>query len=494
MNLMLRQSRWLFATVLVLATVGILNPQVPEGDLAAFGYLGARFLDGYLLFEQDYETKFPLVQYLFAPVAFFQSLYPWKLLTLLVSLVASFMIARALCRYLSLSQSYMWLLSAVALCSLILVPGGFQPHLSVLASALVLVATAAILSAQVADEEFSLLITLAGAVLCLAMQLRPHLGFTLPAFFLLLLLLFPRQQSVKAFGWFGLGGISALLIGFSPYLGSDELFTNLLEGLRWIANFDSREQAISLVELFGSLIRTAGGLSVLVIFVYSTGFLIFQINCREYSKEKVVISLFVSTFSLGLITAYLNTHYFSHYTALSSVLIINLIALHLKNYISCRFWKKLAFFTFSLVIFTPSIEQLSRIKNPLIALADYERSLGVLETRRLILSKIEGHFYWQDNPWMHAITNQPRLGDGHPAVLDRLPKFLPGNRNSSELIHVFSSDAKAMILKNEQLLLIDSSRLPKLILGDDALPQCATDWTVLIRKNGSGLCVREPDL
>src|ERR1700687_1876866 len=76
----------------------LIVPYRHDWDLDAFLYLGSRLDAGKLLYFSDFETKMPLLQYIFWVPSYFGGIGAWRLITFMLSLLITFISSRLIVR------------------------------------------------------------------------------------------------------------------------------------------------------------------------------------------------------------------------------------------------------------------------------------------------------------------------------------------------------------------------------------------------------------
>ena len=67
-----------------------------DWDLDSFLYLGSRLQDGRLIYIDDFETKLPLLQYLFSIPAYLGGIGAWRIISFLTALSLGFIATQLL--------------------------------------------------------------------------------------------------------------------------------------------------------------------------------------------------------------------------------------------------------------------------------------------------------------------------------------------------------------------------------------------------------------
>ena len=82
-----------------------------DWDLDSFLYLGSRLQDGRLIYIDDFETKLPLLQYLFSIPAYFGGIGAWRIISFLTALSLGFIATQLLIKDLTFKSKQLSLKS-----------------------------------------------------------------------------------------------------------------------------------------------------------------------------------------------------------------------------------------------------------------------------------------------------------------------------------------------------------------------------------------------
>lgn len=219
-----------------------------DWDMDAFLYLGSRLWKGELLYFEDFETKLPFLQYLFAIAMALGGIGAWKIMTFLAVVILGLGASRILVACLvrrageyPLKERELSFLAfgmfAVLLYSL---PGSMSAHIEMMAAAGAYMSLA-LLAAHPAGGKAPAILLLSGLALSFASLLRPNYIYVVPL--CLLFIAFEARTRIFAPVW--TMGVLAFVAGFAgltglafvPYL----LFPNgvdvLTEGLRALSGY-----------------------------------------------------------------------------------------------------------------------------------------------------------------------------------------------------------------------------------------------------------------
>ena len=354
-------ARWVWLLGIFLA-VGLLSRLIRvslshgpyDHDIDTFLYMAWRLLEGNLLFIDHYDSKLPIVQYLYVPSFLSGSIFGHRLVAFLVNIVTSVLFYRCLrslqrLGFLSRKVSHPWMV----LCSILLLcfsqthAGGLSGHLHLFANGFLVLALWLLLQSFSVNPKQPLRLgwsLLGGGALALAIQTRPNLLFSIGCCCLVWLITRWLQGSL---GWKESGTICSLVIGavlislpfLLPYLlhpdglkllkmgGWDLLhqwnseghgirprlgLLKLLKKMYWDSNFvDFLLYGLPLLLILTLLLRN----------VQRTP----SIHPRNWATT-TWIPLLSSSFIVGLWLSFLKTHFFSHYLLLEIVPITLLFA------------------------------------------------------------------------------------------------------------------------------------------------------------------------
>jgi hypothetical protein len=209
-------------------------------DLESFLYLGSRLRFGELLFMKDFETKFPMLQYLFYVPACLGGIGAWSILVFTVVSVSctagSFLYAEGFLksgRIMSVGKGWMtFFLTGTYLAILYVFPDGMQAHVSSLSGSLVYLAFAILASERIHSRTRVLHLSV-GLLVSFAGLLRPNYLYILPVVTLWMALRcrgFDREWFRSQMLPFSIGVVSPVVISFLPYLFVKDGFRNLYDG------------------------------------------------------------------------------------------------------------------------------------------------------------------------------------------------------------------------------------------------------------------------
>ena len=355
-------ARWAWLLAIALA-VGMLLRSVRvslshgwyDHDIDTFLYMAWRLLEGHLLFIDHYDSKLPIVQYLYVPSFLSGSIFGHRLVTFAVTTATALLFYRCLVSFQQLgflgrqvSRTWMVLCSALLLCFSQTHPGGLSGHLHLFANGFLVLALWLLLKSFMASpgQPWRIVVwqILAGGCLAWAIQTRPNLLASVGCCGLIWLVVRGLQRRL---GWregiavarLALGALLLSLPFVLPYLLHPDGL-NLLK----IGGWDLLRQW----NTEGHVVRSRLGLLALLKKMYwDRAFvnfnpyglpllpipILFLVNlCRSPSihprgwAATTWVPLLSSSFMVGLWLSFLKTHFWPHYLLLETVPITLLFA------------------------------------------------------------------------------------------------------------------------------------------------------------------------
>ncbi len=411
-----------------------------DWDLDSFVYLGSRLVNHHeLLFTHDFETKFPLVQYLFAFAYLFGGVGVWKIMTLLFSIFVAFLVPGMLIRTpkesvrLSLFKKETFEYALFYLLIMYSLPGGETFHLEVVSASL-LYLFLAIWYINLKDAKY-LQLFVAGILLVLAALIRPNYLYLIPVFSLSFFLLKTEFKcKIIAIIVFGIGLVIPIICVFLPYFFIENGVKQLSEGLGLIIRFDQSPIGWKTLILH-NLFNTFQLLFFFGIYFFSLAYLHYTIYRKKivFSSNHNIVAGILPICSLFILYSFSKTHFYFHYVILFLPFFLFVIYL-LRSEID-RFKKYTNRFLFVqvLVVFTlPLYVSGKIIVKKQFDLRKFNWHLNSINLnpnlfQYLKLQKEPGKtFLVLDNPVYHTFLDESRIGDGHPFLLN---EFLIGKMN-----------------------------------------------------------------
>ena len=319
-----------------------------DHDIDTFLYMAWRLLEGHLLFIDHYDSKLPIVQYLYVPSFLSGSILGHRLVTFAVAAATALLFYRCLLFLQRLgllgrqvSRTWMVLCSALLLCFSQIHTGGLDGHLHLFANGFLVLALWLLLKSLMANPGQPWRIVtwqiLAGGSLAWAVQTRPNLLVSVGCCGLIWLVVRGLQRRL---GWregtavarLALGAVVLSLPFVLPYLlhpdGLNLLKIGAWDLLRqWNTEGHDVRSRLGILELLKAMYRDQAflnfnsyGLPLLPIPI-----LLLMNLCRSPSihprgwAATTWVPLLSSSFIVGLWLSFLKTHFWPHYILLETV-------------------------------------------------------------------------------------------------------------------------------------------------------------------------------
>lgn len=430
----------IFAVLLFVFTLFCIRTH--DWDVDAFMYLGSRLNFGELLYLHDFETKLPIVQYLFWIPVRLGGVGAWRIFSLLAVGSALSIAAFKLKGVLKFSP---WIVVPAILIQAFVLPGGGCFHFSILAGSLIFLVMACCGRPKCKKNE----VVVAGLLFAIAATMRLNYLFILPV-----LLAAEYVFSDEGASW--LSGIAknlyflaGLLLGlaleFSPYLltrsGSGPWM--LLKGMKDILTYYGADSE-SWLSRFSRLLNAESGLNngiedcvhyapfylALCLVCALTVYAFLKTSRQEHQADRPVWKLCAISICsvLALEISFAKSHYYPHYELLflplGAVLLSAVAMFVAKTHIAERIASVKLFAGF--VALFVAIELIVGAGNlfyefaqdPIFSLKINARNYDEGLLARLAEIKGQGmSFYVPENTNYHRILGEPRIGDGHPSIL-----------------------------------------------------------------------------
>ena len=480
----------IFAALLFVFT--LLCVRTHDWDIDAFMYLGSRLNFGELLYQSDFETKLPIVQYLFWIPAQLGGIGAWRIFSLFATGAALSVAAFKLKDVFKFSP---WIVVPAFLVQAYVLPGGSSFHFSILAGSLIFLVLASCGRSAPSKIE----VAAAGLFFAIAATMRLNFLFILPIL-LVAEHVFPdeespRNRSLISNLYFLSGFLLGLALEFLPYLVLKNAQNKqiLLDGIRGILTYDGHSK-LSWAQRFSTLLNSQSGLKdgiedcvhyapfylaacmVCVLTVY----LLFKTSRQERQADRSVWKLCAISICsvLALEVSFAKSHYYNHYELLflpfGAVLLSAIVMFVTNTQIAER--NACAKLFVRLVALSVALELLVGTGNlfyefaqdPIFSLKINARNYDEGLLARLAEIKAQGmSFYVPENTNYHRILGESRIGDGHPSILhDALDGKRIGPYPSIKLLSreawknpciAFSDSAKDFILLSK----LDANTYPK---------------------------------
>jgi hypothetical protein len=426
--------------------------QSHDWDIDAFLYLGSRLNDGSLLYLNEFETKLPLVQYVFWLPAQIGGIGAWRMIVFCTALACAligsyFLVSSQHDQNDSLRRAYpVATLVFLFLFLLYSMPGSSSAHIELFSASLMYCSIALIVDCSNANRKAWVPVVASGALFAMAVFMRPNYVYTLPI--LCGVFYFPAQSSLKfksiyAGLLFALGFVAVLTLVFLPYFFYVNGPRSLLEGLRAIANFSQGMTIKSLLmEQFHD--ENVNGFYIFIYICMVTAPLVAlysKVTNIQFSKRKRLL-FFCSLSCMAINFSFLRNHYFPH----NSIMFVPYVVLLVEGIYS--WWKgailqhsikgaKVKKFIFTLILFSLALLLTEKPANKTLYdlqdLIQKPQNINFQINQRgdvdpallALLLNLKAHsisFLIEGNSIYHRLLHESRIGDGHPAILEYILK------------------------------------------------------------------------
>jgi hypothetical protein len=305
-----------------------------DWDLDSFLYLGSRLDSGELLYFNDFETKLPLLQYIFWIPYRLGGIGAWRLITfavsLLLALVSSHLIVRSLIQNshdLILSSGTITSLSAsVFLTFLYSLPGSSSAHIEIFAAVFIYYAIALWHRALANKTHSNTYILLSGFAAAIAVSVRPNYLFTIPAFVLFSIVatitsvnLEKCTHAIKQVTLFILTASLVTIIQFVPYFLHKNGTSVLLSAMLALFRQHSWRPSFSKTWTLESQLFTKDTIAFYLFMYLSMGIMLLVAHNKE-PRSDLTASIFLSGTLLclasviGIEYSFVSTIYHDHYS------------------------------------------------------------------------------------------------------------------------------------------------------------------------------------
>ena len=219
-----------------------------DWDLDSFLYLGSRLQDGRLIYIDDFETKLPLLQFLFSIPAYFGGIGAWRIISFLTALSLGFIATQLLIKdltfkskQLSLKSNHLSIfMTGLFVLFLYSLPGSDSAHIEIFSSSFLYLSFVLILIRHLDIAHSRWHIFSAGIFLAIAALMRPNYAYLTPLF---AILVFMKDRKIAAHPLkpfltlsFLAGFFILILLNFLPYTFLDHGLVALMNGLNAMKN------------------------------------------------------------------------------------------------------------------------------------------------------------------------------------------------------------------------------------------------------------------
>ena len=414
-------------------------------DIETFLYLGSRLLHGELLYVKDFETKLPFVQYIFFIPSLLGGIGAWRIFTFFVVLSLSIPASYALALdYLEQSRtcfldrnSLTLLLTGFFLLLLYSLPGSESAHIEMIA------ASAAYLSLVMAltiNKTKSPLIRsfLAGILIAVAVSIRPNYLYVFLFFALWIVVVNAKLYPVSYLTMIGLlfvsGFVALVALSFAPYLLIENGMILLGQGIKSLLQVSKHHDVKPLFyeQIFDDT------QSYFYLSLYAGIAILLGLFWHPVEKDKTLLMKYGIPSSVSIVclnVSLMQTHYWSH-NSIMFVPYLIVIALTLSSFLnpvhtsSSSKHAIVVSTTIKLVVIgfivfitaSPFSILVSSLTKVSLGEVEFEPRInhGGMDDELFSFLKTwkeRSNTFLVENPIYHRLLDEPRIGDGHPAML-----------------------------------------------------------------------------
>lgn len=452
----------LLALAFAIATIflnSLIYTQWHDWDIDSFLYLGARLNDGHLIYVKEFETKLPLVQYIFWLPSKLGGIGAWRIITLLLSILfgglGSYLLVEYLFRFedRAARQYGGILLTSIFILMLYSLPGSVSAHIEMISAAAMYCSIALLFSGAEKTHNYLYCTICTGFLFAVAAFIRPNYLYTLPSFFLVYAWSLGINSPTflfKKYFLFLIGFTSAIILMVLPYFFIDGGLNYFLNGLIALGKFP---QGISLSILLFKQFHDHTT-NTFYIFLYSgifwiLGVVYFKSGLLKNSSTQISRVLIFSVISIVAINfSFLRTHYSNHY---SIMFVPFAVILSTSILWKLKFIRRVSVSSFICTAFLIliSVSPIKRLTTSGLEMLENPKRInlnindrGDLDINLMIflkgLQENSYSFLVDGDTIYHRLLNEGRIGDGHPAILEHI---LQGNRvNPIDGIYLLSTE------------------------------------------------------
>jgi hypothetical protein len=427
-------------------------------DLDSFLYLSSRLNSGELLYTRDFETKLPLLQYIFWIPYKFGGIGAWRLMTfvsaVVLAVISSRLIAESLTGHLkhpnALSKLITPLSAAVFLTFIYSLPGSSDSQIELFAASFAYFSIALSHRSITHESHRTIYTIITGCAVAIAFSIHPNYLFTIPAFVLFYAfaagssedpMKYPHASQQIAL--FISAACLTTMVQFVPYFFDIKTLSVLIGAMRALTQFSWGSLTETLhKQFFRETLAFYLGMYLSLGIVLLTALLS---HLRSTPKSSILLSgtLLCLASVIGINYGVIKTHYWNRYSVMftpyASVIFSYLFilvcggetSLIKSAFIPIRFpritlsvltiWYVSVTGTYVYVIARPLVHLVhSRlvVSTPELSLSINNRNLDPKLMNFLKQVVAEGmSFYVPYNTNYHRLLNHERIGDGHPVML-----------------------------------------------------------------------------
>jgi hypothetical protein len=443
---------------LILFVFSLFFQPTHDWDLDAFLYLGSRLQDGRFIYVDDFETKLPFLQYLFSIPAYLGGIGAWRIISFVTALSLGLFATHLLFKDLAYKSKITTIktkqlsifITGLFLLLLYSLPGADSAHIEIFSSSFLYVAFVLLLIRHLDIAQSKKYIFFAGVFLAIAALVRPNYVYLFPLF---AILAFVKDKQIR-FQFFKLsftlsflaGFFIAIFLNFLPYIFIDHGLIALMNGLITMKNASHN---YGLKHLLSEQMLHKSGIFYILMYLIIGLLLMNALTQTKHRKKLLHFLLPILITILLLNLSFLRNHYYAHNT----ILFVPIVCIGLSFLFFLKF-KDIPFQinAFHILIFILTIfivmRPLADIRKNMLSVANGEYAFNIQINHRnihdplltfLLDQKHQGKsFLVADSAIYHMMLHEPRIGDGHPFMLEFV---LGGGRLvSMENIYLFSNE------------------------------------------------------
>jgi len=461
----------------ILFTFSLFFQPTHDWDLDSFLYLGSRLQDGRFIYVDDFETKLPFLQYLFSIPAYLGGIGAWRIISFVTALSLGLFATHLLIKDLAYESKFTTVknkqlsifIAGLFLLFLYSLPGADSAHIEIFSSSFLYLAFVLLLIRHLQITHSKIYIFSAGVFLAIAALMRPNYVYLFPLFAILAFIK-DRQIGFQLFKLsftlsFLAGFFIAIFLNFLPYVFIDHGLIALMNGLNAMKNASHN---YGLMHLLSEEFLHKPGIFYILMYLIIGLLLANALTQAKHKKTLLHFALPIFFAILLLNLSLLRNHYYPHNT----IMFVPMACLGLSLFFVSKFKNHLfKINTFHTIIFILTIfiimRPLADIRKNILRVTNGKYGFNAqinhrnIDNALLTFLQDQKHqgksFLVADNAIYHMKLHEPRVGDGHPIMLEIV---LGGGRLvSMENIHLFSDEVskepcKALNQSNKDFVIV----------------------------------------
>ena len=448
-----------------------------DWDLDSFLYLGSRLQDGRFIYVDDFETKLPFLQYLFSIPAYLGGIGAWRIISFVTALSLGLFATHLLIKDLAYESKFTTVknrqlsifIAGLFLLFLYSLPGADSAHIEIFSSSFLYLAFVLLLIRHLEIAQSKKYFFYAGVFLAIAALIRPNYIYLFPLFAILTFVK-DRQIRLQPFKLsftlsFLAGFFIAIFLNFLPYAFIDHGLIALMNGLDAMKNASHN---YGLMHLLSEEFLHKPGIFYILLYLVIGLLLVNALAHAKYKKSLLHYALPIFFAVLLLNLSLLRNHYYPHNT----IMFVPMACIGLSLFFVFKFKNGLfKVNSFHIIIFILTIfvmmRPLADIRKNILSVVSGRYAFNTQINHRNIDhalltflqdQKYQGKsFLVADSAIYHMMLHEPRIGDGHPIMLEIV---LGGGRLvSMENIYLFSDGiaeepCKALNQSNKDFVIV----------------------------------------